>query len=41
MEGNKVTMGQMIIQMIQGDQLSITEESEILGILEERHRKRE
>lgn len=41
MEGNKVTMGQMIIQMIQGDQLSITEESEILGILEERQRKRE
>lgn len=41
MEGNKVTMGQMIIQMIQGNQLSVKEETEISEILEKRKRERE
>lgn len=41
MDNNKVTIGQMVIQMIQGDQLSAAEESEIKKILEERQGKRE
>ena len=39
MEENKVTMGQMVLQIIQGGQLSVTEESEVMKILEERKRE--
>lgn len=40
MEREKITVFDMIVQIINGDQLSAGEEAEIIGVLEERKRKR-